>query len=164
MIAWQWYTFNELTTDLLYRAMTLRQRVFAVEQNCAYLDADGFDRQSHHLLGMNEAGDLIAYLRLVQPGYKYEELSIGRVISAPEVRGQGVGRELMRTGIAGVERMFPGQPVRISAQAHLQKFYEECGFHAVSGLYLEDGIPHIEMLWVPVHGERIPGMFQLGAS
>ena len=106
-------------------------------------------RESGHLLGRDAAGLLHAYLRVVDPGVKYAEPSIGRVITAPEVRGSGLGRALMREGLAGCAVRWPGQAVRISAQARLQRFYAELGFAAASDEYLEDGIPHLEMLWRP---------------
>lgn len=143
--AWSWSRFAELGVDGLYDALALRCRVFILEQG-PYLDPDGVDRVSWHLLGRDGRGELAAYLRVVDPGHKYAEPSIGRVIVAPEHRGTGLGRALMREGIAGCERLWPGLGVRISAQAHLQRFYGSLGFAAVGEPYLEDGIPHLEML------------------
>lgn len=145
---WTWLRFNDLGVDNLHDALQLRSRVFVLEQG-PYLDVDGHDRQSWHLLGRDEAGTLQAYLRVVDPQVKYHEPSIGRVVTAAEVRGTGLGRTLMREGLAGCARYWPGQAVRISAQARLQRFYVELGFAAASDEYLEDGIPHLEMLWRP---------------
>jgi ElaA protein len=89
---------------------------------------------------------LTGYLRVVDPGFKYEEPSIGRVIVAPESRGRGDGRALMAEGLAGCDRLWPRQGVRISAQSHLERFYRGFGFERVGGDYLEDNIPHVEML------------------
>ncbi len=143
---WSWQRFAELGVDNLHDALQLRSRVFILEQG-PYLDVDGHDRTSWHLLGRDEAGTLLAYLRVVDPGVKFNEPSIGRVITAPEVRGSGLGRRLMREGLAGCAEHWPGQAIRISAQARLQRFYSELGFSAASDEYLEDGIPHLEMLW-----------------
>ena len=143
---WSWQRFNELGVDNLHDALQLRSRVFILEQG-PYLDVDGLDRSSWHLLGRDDAGVLMAYLRVVDPGLKYDEPSIGRVVTAPEVRGTGLGRALMHEGLAGCVRHWPGSAVRISAQARLQRFYTELGFAAVGDEYLEDEIPHIEMLW-----------------
>ena len=145
---WQWLRFADLGVDALYDALALRCRVFILEQG-AYLDPDGLDRHAWHLLGHDGAGVLQAYLRTVDPGHKYDEPSIGRVITAPERRGQGLGLELMQQGIARTVAQWPGLGIRISAQAHLQRFYGSFGFVAVSDEYLEDDIPHIEMLWTP---------------
>ncbi len=142
---WAWQRFLELGVDNLYDALQLRCRVFVLEQG-PYLDPDGIDRQAWHLLGRDESGALVAYLRVVDPGVKYAEPSIGRVITAPEVRGNGSGRLLMAEGIAGCERLWPGRAVRISAQARLERFYEGCGFMRVGPNYIEDTIPHVEML------------------
>ncbi len=90
-----------------------------------------------------------ACLRVVDPGVNYPEPSIGRVVTARKARGGGVGRALMVQGLARCHEVWPGRAVRISAQAHLQRFYGSLGFAAVSERYLEDGIPHIEMLWRP---------------
>ena len=141
-----WSRFEQLGVDNLHDALQLRSRVFILEQG-PYLDVDGHDRTSWHLLGRDEAGTLLAYLRVVDPGVKFNEPSIGRVITAPEVRGSGLGRRLMREGLAGCAEHWPGQAIRISAQARLQRFYSELGFSAASDEYLEDGIPHLEMLW-----------------
>ena len=145
---WLWRRFGELGVDNLYDALALRCRAFVLEQG-AYLDPDGIDRQSWHLLGRDDAGVLQAYLRAVDPGVKYAEPSIGRVASAPEVRGSGLGRELMRQGLARCAATWPGLGVRISAQARLRRFYAELGFEAIGDEYSEDNIPHLEMLWRP---------------
>lgn len=145
MIGWRWARFGELGVDNLYDALQLRCRVFVLEQG-PYLDPDGLDRQSWHLLGRDAQGALIAYLRLVDPGARYDEPSIGRVITAPQSRGRGLGRALMAEGVAGCERHWPGRAIRISAQAHLERFYGALGFVRVGDDYLEDNIPHLEML------------------
>ena len=145
VVTWSWHRFAELGVDSLYDALQLRCRVFVVEQG-PYLDPDGRDRQSWHLLGRDGAGTLISYLRVADPGVNYDEPSIGRVITAPEVRGTGSGRALMTEGVAGCERQWPGRAVRISAQAHLERFYNAFGFVRVGENYIEDTIPHVEML------------------
>jgi ElaA protein len=142
---WSWSRFADLGVDNLYDALQLRCRVFVLEQG-PYLDPDGVDRQSWHLLGRDTAGALMGYLRVVDPGIKYDEPSIGRVITAPEVRGTGSGRLLMAEGVAGCERLWPGRGVRISAQAHLERFYNDFGFLRVGANYEEDNIPHVQML------------------
>lgn len=142
---WHWARFEELGVDALYDALALRCRVFILEQG-AFLDPDGLDRQAFHLLGRDAGGMLQAYLRVVDPGAKYPEPSIGRVITAPEVRGQGLGRVLMREGLARCGRAWPLQGIRISAQARLQPFYGSLGFETVGDPYGEDGIPHVQML------------------
>jgi ElaA protein len=138
-------SFDELNTRELYALLRLRQEVFVIEQHCAYLDADGIDLQCWHLLGRDGGGVLQAYLRIVPPGLKYAEPSIGRVISAAAVRGSGAGRALMGAGVAHAGRLFPGRGIRISAQARLRRFYEDFGFVAEGAQYQEDGIPHVEM-------------------
>jgi len=142
---WHWSRFHDLGVDHLYDALALRCRVFILEQG-AFLDPDGFDRVSWHLLGRDAAGVLQAYLRVVDPGHKYAEPSIGRVITAPEVRGNGLGRVLVGEGVRRTEQVFPGQGIRISAQARLAGFYASFGFGEVGEPYMEDDIPHIEML------------------
>jgi ElaA protein len=141
---WQWLRFADLGVDHLYDALALRCRVFILEQG-PYLDPDGVDRRSWHLLGRDDAGTLQAYLRVVDPGVKYTEPSIGRVITSPEVRGTGVGRLLFAEGVRRCEDAFPGQGIRISAQAHLERLYGSFGFVRVGEPYLEDNIPHLEM-------------------
>jgi len=145
---WTWQRFEELGVDNLHDALQLRARVFILEQG-PYLDVDGLDRHAWHLLGRDGDGTLVAYLRIVDPSLKYFEPSIGRVVTAPQARGSGQGRALMHEGLAGCARHWPGRPIRISAQAHLQRFYSALGFSAVGDEYLEDDIAHIEMLWRP---------------
>lgn len=140
-LTWHDRAFDELTRDELYAIIALRERVFVVEQKCAYLDADGVDRQSRHLWAQ-DGGEIVAYLRLIPPGVTYDETAIGRVIVAQHMRGTGLGRELMRRGLAAAGAV----PVRLGAQAHLERFYAELGFRRVSDVYDEDGIPHIQML------------------
>lgn len=144
---WRWCRFDELDVhalDAIYRA---RQQVFSIEQACIYLDADGFDAQSFHLAAWaSDRAVPLAYARVVHPGLKYAEPSIGRVITTGAARGTGLGRELVRRAVAHCGEAFPGHGIRISAQTRLERFYGGFGFVAVGAPYLEDGIPHTEML------------------
>jgi len=148
-VAWQCAPFNELSPADLYAAMQLRQMVFVVEQNCAYLDADGIDRVAHHLLGWQKVEGrrvLVAYARLLPPRVRYAEPSVGRVVAHPDVRGQGTGRELMLESLRRIEAAGWGKGVRIAAQMYLERFYEGFGFRRVTEPYTEDDIWHVDML------------------
>jgi ElaA protein len=145
---WKWKTFPELTLDELYRLLALRQEVFVVEQRSIYQDIDGYDRGSHHLLGTEEGPEgpqLVAYLRVLPPGLKYPEASLGRVVTAPSARRFGYGKVLLEKGLAFIEEHHPGTRIRIGAQDYLRRFYEGFGFRAVGDVYDEDGIPHVDM-------------------
>lgn len=149
MITWQWSPFTDLTRDDLYAIMQVRQDVFIVEQDCVYPDADGRDQDAWHLLGWRQqsAGrELVAYLRVLPPGTKYNEAAIGRLLTTAAVRGSGAGRELTAEGLRYTAHEFPDTDIRISAQLYLERFYRSFGFEAVTKPYDEDGIPHIEML------------------
>jgi len=148
-LRWQWSRMEELTPAELYAALAARQQVFTVEQQCAFQDADGHDAYAWHLYawtGEPSASVLAGYLRLLDPGRKYAEPSIGRVLTVPPCRGIGLGRTLMSEGLARTRRLYPGYSVRIGAQQRLEAFYASFGFRTVSAPYDEDGIPHIEML------------------
>ncbi len=151
MIAWELRHYNDLSGEEIYEILTLRQAIFVVEQRCAYLDADGKDRCGYHLLGRDDEGRLIAYLRILEPGCRFPEPSIGRVVVHPDHRGKGLGVVLMQEGMRECARLFPERPIRISAQHYLQKFYEHLGFVCLGdgNPFDEDGIPHIEMLASP---------------
>ncbi|WP_419174132.1 GNAT family N-acetyltransferase [Desulfosediminicola sp.] len=141
-----WRSFDELTTTQLYSLLKLRQEVFVVEQDCAYLDADGLDQHSMHLLVYDEnQKELIGYLRLIEPEIKYAEPAIGRLVTAEKIRGTGIARQMMRKAIDQAQDTFPGRVIRISAQLYLEKFYTSLGFTLASDPYDEDGIPHVEM-------------------
>lgn len=143
---WEYYTWDRLTKEQLYEILRLRIVVFVIEQNCPYQECDNKDQQAFHLCGRNDEGALLAYTRILKPAISYKEASIGRVVTAEIIRGKGVGRELMRESLHVVEQEWGIIPIRISAQEHLEEFYGEFGFKRVSNMYLEDGIPHIEML------------------
>lgn len=146
-ITWRECPFDELTLRELQAIYMARQQVFTIEQNCIYLDADGFDESAWHLAAWS-AGEQVplAYARVLPPGLKYAEASIGRVVTTTKGRGTGLGRELVRRAIALSARIHHGQGIRISAQSRLEAFYEDFGFAIVGERYLEDGIPHTEML------------------
>lgn len=151
-ITYHWRTFAEFSTTELYRLLQLRQRVFVVEQNCPYLDADGLDEEAWHLLGWRVAegeSELVACLRLIFPGKKFSGPAIGRLVTAEAVRSQGVGRELMQKALHQAQLKWPGQAVTISAQHYLEDFYRRIGFVAVSPPYDEDGILHLDMTFRP---------------
>ena len=150
-LRWTWKRFEALSLDELYDALALRCRVFILEQG-PYQDPDGLDRVSWHLLGRDESGALQAYLRVVDPGAKFDEPSMGRVITSPEVRGTGVGRLLVAEGVRRIDEAWPGQANRISAQAHLKALYGSFGYVPQGEPYLEDSIPHVEMLRAAMGG------------
>jgi ElaA protein len=146
-LRWRWCRFDELSVFELQAIYMARQQVFAIEQQCAYLDADGYDEASFHIAAWSHPHRVpLAYARVVHPGQKYAEPSIGRVLTTEAARGAGLGRELVRRAVEGCVKAFPGQGIRISAQSHLERFYAAFGFVAAGAPYLEDGIPHTEML------------------
>ncbi len=147
-IEWQFAELSELSAEDLYAAMQLRQKVFVVEQNCAYLDADGIDNKAHHLLGWIDSHGyrkLVAYARLFPPRIKYAESSIGRVATHPDLRRTGVGKSLMEESIRRIESSGWGPEIRIAAQMYLERFYEGFGFRRVTEPYTEDDIWHVDM-------------------
>ena len=148
-IVWQWSPFSELSPEQLYAIVRLREAVFVVEQQCPYPDADGRDPSAWHLLGWYEIDgkrDLVAYARVFEPGVRYTEGSIGRIVTAPSVRGTGIGRALMAEGLRRTETLMPGQRIKIAAQQRLVDFYIGFGFTVVSAPYDEDGIMHVDMI------------------
>ncbi len=146
-LTWKTAYFDQLSLKELYEIARLRQEVFVVEQNCPYIDFDRLDYDCWHLWAEDENGHVHAYTRLVPQGIAYpKEVSIGRVLTSARVRGSGLGRELMLKSMDTCEAHWPGQSIRISAQTYLLKFYNSLGFQSTGKEYLEDGIPHTEML------------------
>jgi ElaA protein len=146
-VAWRWRRFAEFTPAELYAVLAARSEVFVVEQQCRFLDADGHDAYAWHLLGWSgELAVVAAYLRLLEPGRRYAEPSIGRVLTTAPFRGRGLGREAMHHGLRQAAAQYPGCAVRVSAQARLEPFYARLGFRVISQPYQEDGIAHIDML------------------
>lgn len=143
---WQCLPFDQLSVHQLYQIYAARNAVFVVEQNCVYQDIDHKDPLSHHLMAWDSQQQLAAYLRIVPPGLSFAEASLGRVLSSASWRGSGIGRELLMRGITALREIYPQAAIRIGAQAYLEKFYGSFGFVQVSELYLEDDIPHIDML------------------
>jgi ElaA protein len=144
-VEWITKTFDQLTVDELYDVLQLRQSVFVVEQKCWYLDADGLDKQSLHLLGRLPSGQLACYLRIVPPGYRFKEPSIGRVVVDNNLRRHRIGTSLMTRGVELVEERYPTFGIFLSAQKYLEHFYRSFGFTSTGREYLEDGIPHVDM-------------------
>ena len=136
--------FNDLTAKELYEILRLRVDVFVVEQKCSYSEVDGKDLDAWHLWFEDEDG-IAGYLRLLAPGVSFKEASIGRVIA--KKRRCGIGSKLMQAGIEKMKEIYGDTDIRIEAQVYAREFYEKAGFVKVSEEFLDDGIPHIEMLW-----------------
>ena len=140
--SYQLLSFNQLSLRQLYAVLQLRAEVFVVEQDCAYQDLDGLDFDALHLL-QHHAGNFSGYTRLLAPGADFAEAcAIGRVITAPSVRGTGLGKALMQESIRECTRLWPGSTVKLHAQVYLLEFYTQLGFTAYGDQFLEDGIPH----------------------
>jgi ElaA protein len=144
-LQWILKKFDDLTAAELYAVMQLRNEVFIVEQNCAYQDADDKDLKSFHFMGW-DGKTLVAYTRIIPQGISYAEASIGRVVTSPKYRRTGAGRQLMQLSISNTFSLFNCNAIKIGAQLYLKSFYESLGFIQYSQQYLEDNIPHIEML------------------
>ena len=136
--------FDELSVDELYALLKIRAAVFVVEQNCAYQDLDGVDKDAYHVY-LKDGEEILAYLRVVDKGKRLDEVSVGRVISLH--RRQGIGEKLMAEGIRIAKEKFGATKVKVGAQLYAKPFYERCGFCQISDVYDEDGIPHIYMLY-----------------
>src|SRR6187431_3001238 len=144
-IEWKIKPFEALSVNELYDILQLRSRIFVVEQNCVYLDPDGKDKVALHLFGTFE-GKIVAHARLFKPGISFDNASIGRVVVDPDYRSRNWGHELMQEAIAGIFEHFGESQITIGGQLYLKKFYESLGFVQTSEMYLEDDIPHIEMV------------------
>ncbi len=149
MIDWQIVPFEQLTLNQLYAVLKLRQDIFVVEQTCPYHDMDGLDQQCLHLMAY-ENNQLIAYTRLIPQGIAHQKYSaIGRVVISELARGRKLGFELMEHSIDALREIDATTTIKIGAQQHLEKFYSQVGFKTISDMYLEDDIPHIDMLLSP---------------
>ncbi len=144
---WECYLFDQLDNHQLYELMKFRVDIFIVEQECAYPELDDKDNHSdtRHVLAYSDSA-LVAYSRILPPALSYPEASIGRFAVHASARRQGIGTDLLNACINKIATVWPNSNIRISAQDYLQHFYESAGFKKVSEVYLEDGIPHIEML------------------
>ncbi len=147
MIHFTCKSFHELNLEELYAILALRQEVFVVEQDCVYLDTDYKDQKSWHLMGNDDQGNLLAYVRIIPKGENYEKyVAIGRVATAQLSRGTGLGKQIMEIAIEWIKNHLGSQSIKISAQCYLTRFYESFGFRVSGDEYLEDGIPHISMI------------------
>jgi ElaA protein len=144
---WHFARFDDLSPRDIHDLYQARVAVFVLEQKCPFQDVDGADPHCWHLIGRDsQGGEVLAYSRLVPPGLKYPEASIGRVLTTAKARRTGAGRELMAESIARAEKLWPGRSIRIGAQQYLERFYGGYGFNRTSEPYDEDGIMHIEMV------------------
>ena len=145
-ILWSIIHFDDLSTVQLFDILSLRTEVFVVEQDCPYQEVDEKDKKALHVMAYTKGNELLAVARILPPGISYKELSFGRVAVKMTYRGKGIGDLLTSKLTDYIHLRFPKENIRISAQSHLNKFYEKHGFKQVSEEYDEDGIPHIEML------------------
>jgi ElaA protein len=144
----QWYlkSFDELTVHELYALLKARTDVFVVEQNCPYPELDNYDQESLHYF-VTIGNEVAAYVRILPKGLKYEEAAaIGRVLVVVKFRSHGYAREIMQNAIHIICEKWQEKNIKIQAQVYLQNFYESLGFKPISSEYMEDGIPHIDML------------------
>jgi ElaA protein len=145
-IKWFSKKLDELSARELHKLLQFRVSVFVVEQNCPYQECDDKDLEAIHLFGQNRNGGIVACARILPPGVSYSEPSVGRVAVHADYRMSGIGNEVMRKTIDFIKEQYNEEAIRISAQQYLKQFYSDLGFEQVSEMYLEDDIPHIEML------------------
>lgn len=135
--------FHELTAEELFEIYKLRSAVFVVEQQCVYQDIDDLDKEALHLW-LEESGEIMAYLRVLPQGAVFEEVAIGRVIAVK--RRCGLATLILKEGIRIAQERFGADGIRLEAQTYARSLYEKLGFVQTSEEFLEDGIPHIQML------------------
>jgi ElaA protein len=140
-------SFQELSLEVFHDIIALRIQIFIIEQNCPYQEVDGKDKLAHHLFFKNEMDEIIAVTRILPQGISYAEVAIGRVVVHEDYRGTGLGNQLMADSMNFVRDKYGEVPVRLSAQKHLENYYGNHGFKSTGNEYLEDGIPHVEMLY-----------------
>lgn len=139
-------SFNQLTINELYEVLQLRSEVFVVEQDCVYQDIDGKDQNALHVLGIKD-NKIVAYTRLFKPGDYFNLASIGRVVVKENQRMHKYGYDIMEASIKAIKTNYNTTDIKISAQCYLKRFYNNLNFFEVGEQYLEDGIPHIAMLY-----------------
>ncbi|PKH06929.1 GNAT family N-acetyltransferase [Moritella sp. Urea-trap-13] len=146
MIIWQTLPFNKLSTLQFHELIKLRINIFVVEQTCPYPELDDKDiiDDVYHLVG-SQNDEIIACARLLPAGISYENVSLGRVATKETARGNGLGHQLIIEALKQCEQHWPGKTIDIGAQEYLQTFYQNHGFKPISEVYMEDGIPHIDM-------------------
>jgi ElaA protein len=145
---WRWKAFDALTNVEVYEMLAARSAVFVMEQNCLYGDIDGLDLDAWHLLayGSDAPGAKLAgYLRVLLPDAEDTDIRIGRVLTTAGFRGVGLGKAMLERTLSHIDAQWPGTPIRLHAQAHLQAFYGAYGFEPISEIHEEDGIPHVWM-------------------
>ena len=145
-LIWEVKAFKDLGVEEYFDILYLRTAVFVVEQNCPYQEVDYKDKVAFHLWGSNAKGEVAAVTRILPKGVSYEEISIGRVALKKEYRGKGIADVLLQKSLEFIEKQFGSNPIRISAQTYLLNYYQKHGFKPVGEEYLEDDIPHVEML------------------
>ncbi len=143
---WKMKKYKDLTIEELYKILKVRNEVFVVEQQCPYQDCDGKDQFSYHLF-LEDNKEIIAYCRIVEKGVSYDNMSIGRVLVIEKYRRKGVARKMLINAIRFIEENLNETTIRISGQLYLKDFYKNLDFKEVTDVYLEDNIPHIEMLY-----------------
>lgn len=137
--------FSDLKKEELYKIIKTRIDIFVIEQNCPYQECDNKDQASWHLYYPVE-DEIAAYLRIIPAGISYKEPSIGRVLVKKEYRRDGLGLKMMKKAKSFIKNSLDENKIRISAQEYILNFYKDLGFKVISDRYLEDGIPHYEML------------------
>ena len=146
MLIFSFKNFSELSLLELHNIYALRSEVFVVEQKCVYQDIDGKDKKALHVIGKSE-NEIIAYARILDIGISYPNyISIGRLVVKKKMRGIALGHKLINFCLQTIEKQYPKQAIKLSAQSHLEKFYNEHDFKKHGVGYLEDGISHIAMI------------------
>ncbi|MBW7866894.1 MAG: GNAT family N-acetyltransferase [Brumimicrobium sp.] len=145
MLNWQFKHFNDLSLSEFHDIISLRIKVFVVEQNCPYQELDGKDKKSYHLICRNGSGELVGTMRIMPEGVSFEHVGIGRIVLEEQERGAHEGDQMMVEALNFCQAEFGNVPICLSGQKHLEKFYNKHGFISTGKEYLEDNIPHVEM-------------------
>jgi len=148
--------YSTLSLDHFHDIIALRIKIFVIEQDCPYQDLDGKDKLAHHLFYTNNEDEVVAATRILPQNISYAEVSIGRVVVDEKCRGTGLGHLIMEESMNFVQAEFGQVDVRLSAQKHLENYYGKHGFRSTGKEYLEDGIPHVEMLYKSESHESKP--------